>query len=234
GLGITASGSVAGIPTVAGSFTFTLQGVATNPAQSAQQTFTIVISTTVTITTASLPHGIQNVAYSQQLQATGTAPLVWGVTSGNLPLGLTLTTAGLLQGTPTTPGAQTFTVTVTDAHGSTGTSTFTLTVDPPIPALSIKSLSDSLAPTKVADLALTVAAPYPSSLSGQLILTFTSKAENPSDDPATQFSTGSRSVPFTIPANTTDAVFASPIKLLVGTVTGTVTLAANFDNGPSG
>jgi hypothetical protein len=40
-------------------------------------------------------------------------------------------------------------------------------------------------------------------------------------------------VSFTIPANTTTAIFQEPIALLTGTVAGTITLTANVDNGPS-
>src|SRR5262249_13189996 len=55
----------------------------------------------------------------------------------------------------------------------------------------------------------------------------------PADDPMTEFSNGSRIVKFTIPANSTEAVFTSPVLLLVGTVAGTVQLTASIDNGPS-
>jgi hypothetical protein len=51
-------------------------------------------------------------------------------------------------------------------------------------------------------------------------------------DPAVQFDTGSRTVDFTIPANTTSANFAgqgSEIPLQTGTVAETVTLAPTFE-----
>jgi hypothetical protein len=64
-------------------------------------------------------------------------------------------------------------------------------------------------------------------------MAFTSTAEVSGDDPATEFSSGSRTVTFTIPANATTAVFSNPISLLTGTVAGTITLTANVDNGPS-
>jgi hypothetical protein len=234
GLSLSSSGVVSGTPTTPGSFSFTAQvSDSFTPQQQVSRTFTLVVATTVTITTASLPNAIQNVPYSQQLQATGTGPFVWAVTSGTLPAGLTLTATGLLQGTPTVTGAQTFTITVTDARGATNTQSFTLSVDPPIGTLTVTSLPASLTPTQTADITLTIAAARPSPLSGQLILAFTSSAEVPSDDPNTQFSTGTRSVPFTFPAGQTTAVFASQVKLLTGTVAGTVTLTANFDNGPA-
>jgi hypothetical protein len=74
---------------------------------------------------------------------------------------------------------------------------------------------------------------HPSPLSGQLKLAFVPNAEILSDDPATQFSTGTRAVNFTIPVGTTEAVFASKLMLLTGTIAGTVRLTATFDNGPA-
>jgi hypothetical protein len=234
GLTLSTAGVVTGTPTSPGSFSFTAQvSDSFNPVQQVTRVFTVVVATTVRITTTSLPDPIQNVPYNQQLQAIGTVPLVWSLTSGTLPPGLTLTAAGLLQGTPTTTGSQTFTITATDSRGSTSTQSFTLNVDPPIPTLSIKSLGSTMMPAQLSNVALTLANAYPITLTGQLTLAFTSQADVPSDDPATQFSSGSRTASFSIPAGTTAAVFSSALQLLTGTVTGNVILTANFDNGPT-
>ncbi|MFN8639973.1 MAG: putative Ig domain-containing protein, partial [Dehalococcoidia bacterium] len=57
------------------------------------------------IAPASLPGGQVGVAYSQTLSASGsTAPYTWTVSAGSLPAGLTLSTAGVISGSPTTPG----------------------------------------------------------------------------------------------------------------------------------
>jgi hypothetical protein len=145
-----------------------------------------------------------------------------------------MTTGGLIQGTPTQVESQNFDVTVTDSRSVFSTKTFTLVVDPPLSLLSAPSLPASATATQQLPLAVSLAAPYPSALSGVLTLTFSSKAEVPSDDPMTQFSNGSRTVNFTIPAGSTNAVFTSPVMVLIGTVAGTVTLTANIDNGASG
>ena len=203
------------------------------PVQQVSSTFSITVTTTVTVTTISLPNGIQNAPYSQQFQATGTAPFFWALTSGTLPAGLTLSSGGLLQGTPTSLGSQAFTVGVTDARTATSTKGFTLTVDPPIAALSV-TLPATLNPAQVvSNVTLTLAAAHASELTGQLIMAFSSTAEVPADDPNAEFSSGSRTVTFTIPPNATTAVFSNPISLLTGTVAGTITLTANIDNGPS-
>lgn len=68
-----------------------------------------------TITTLALNSLQVGVAFSQQLIATGDAPIAW---TGTPPDGLTLTEGGLLSGTPTTAGAYSFTATATNATGS--------------------------------------------------------------------------------------------------------------------
>jgi hypothetical protein len=234
GLSLSTAGVISGTPSSPGNFVFTAQvSDSFTPQQQVGRQFTLVVATTITITTTTLPNPIQNVAYSQQLQATGNAPFVWAVTSGTLPTGLTLSPAGLMQGTATVTGAQTFTITVTDARAATATKTFTLTVEAPLGTLTLAGFPASLTPTQSADITLTIAAPRPTALSGQLTMTFTSSAEVPGDDPTTQFSTGGRSVAFTFPAGQTTAVFGSKVTLLTGTVTGSITLTATFTNGPA-
>jgi hypothetical protein len=59
----------------------------------------------------------------------GSAPYTW---SGQVPAGLTLRPSGLLLGAPSVTGTTVFTVTVTDAAGTSSTGSFSLTVtDPP-------------------------------------------------------------------------------------------------------
>jgi hypothetical protein len=73
----------------------------------------------------------QGTAYSQTLTATGgTGTPSFAVSTGTLPTGLTLTTTGVLSGTPTAIGSSTFTVKAT-AGGCEGTIDYTLTVNPP-------------------------------------------------------------------------------------------------------
>ena len=70
------------------------------------------------ITTTSLPNGVIGATYNAQLEATGTAPITWALASGVLPTGLTLSTEGVISGTPTTTGTSTFTVQATNNIGS--------------------------------------------------------------------------------------------------------------------
>ena len=83
------------------------------------------------ITTSSLlTAGSTFTAYSLAFAASGgTAPYTYAVTVGVLPAGLTLSSAGVLSGTPTATGGSTFTVQVTDAIAATATLACELTIN---------------------------------------------------------------------------------------------------------
>ncbi len=84
----------------------------------ATTTFTLTINAPLAITTpAALPAGVAGVTYAVTLTATGgVPPYAWSVNSGStLPAGMTLTSAGILSGTPTTAGSYSFGITVTDS-----------------------------------------------------------------------------------------------------------------------
>jgi len=62
-----------------------------------------------------------------QLQASGgTAPYTF--TATGLPAGLSISTGGLITGTPTTTGTYTVTASATDSLGASSSTTFTWTV----------------------------------------------------------------------------------------------------------
>jgi hypothetical protein len=89
-------------------------------AENAVATVDVVVEDPLTIDTGTLPDGTVGVSYSQALQASGgSGTLQWSVTSGQLPPGLSLASSGAITGTPTTPGAFTFTVTVVSGTQST-------------------------------------------------------------------------------------------------------------------
>lgn len=73
--------------------------------------------------------GIKGTSYSYQLQSSGgLSPYVWSIASGNLPAGLSMTSHGLITGTPTAAVASPFTVSITDQSGTVASSQLTLTV----------------------------------------------------------------------------------------------------------
>ncbi|MBJ7327410.1 MAG: putative Ig domain-containing protein, partial [Chthoniobacterales bacterium] len=69
-----------------------------------------------TILTAAIASASVGTSYYQLMQASGGDGLLnWSISSGSLPLGLTLSGGGIFSGTPTTAGTYTFTVRVTDS-----------------------------------------------------------------------------------------------------------------------
>jgi hypothetical protein len=128
----TGTGAITGTPTVNGTFTFTVQAHDAVPTTLSRQ-FQIKVFTLNPVT---LPAATVGTFYNTSLTASGgTAPYTWAITSGALPANMTLSTAGLISGTPTSPAAATFTVQVTDSTGSAATRTYTLT--PGVAALTI-------------------------------------------------------------------------------------------------
>jgi ASPM-SPD-2-Hydin domain-containing protein len=101
------------------------------------------------------------------------------------------------------------------------------TPPPPLPAIQFTGASGTVDPQSQPAVGLTLAAPYPLALNGTLTISITSASFTP--DPSIQFSTGSKTVSFTIPANSTQAVFANSanqIRLQTGTTAGSISIAA--------
>jgi hypothetical protein len=87
----------------------------------------------VEITTATLPNITQGFAYNQTITAIGgTGSLTFATSAGTLPTGLTLSTSGVVSGTPTTPGSYTFTVMATDTVGVSDSHSYTIAVSPAV------------------------------------------------------------------------------------------------------
>jgi len=132
GLSLSSAGVISGtVGGSAGVFTFTVRvsDSLSNTAVSNSVSITInavpliTTSTPLTAGTVGSIYGPINLAASG-----GTLPLTWTVFSGTLPSGLTLSTNGILNGTPTLAGLSSFTLRVTDAVGVTVNKAFTLNV----------------------------------------------------------------------------------------------------------
>jgi uncharacterized repeat protein (TIGR03806 family) len=129
GLTLSSGGVLSGTPTAANTVSFTVQ-VTDSTGATATKAFTVTINSALSITTSSLPNGNIGTAYSQQtLAATGgTGTKTWSITTGALPGGLSLSSAGVISGTPTANGTFNFTVKVTDGVGSSTTKALSITV----------------------------------------------------------------------------------------------------------
>jgi hypothetical protein len=239
GLTLNAAGSLTGTPTAAGTFNFTVQ-VVDAAGRSATASFTITVTAALTITTATLPNGTVGSAYSQTLVlAGGSGTFTWSVSTGTLPGGITLNPAtGLLSGTPSAPGTFTFTVSATGG-GQSAKQSLTITVGvPQAPPVTITGLPATATPATQPVLGIAIPNAYPLDVTGQVTLTFTPDPPSP-DGQEVVFTTGGRTVNFTVPANTTQAVFSGATPgVQTGTVSGTITLtlkltAAGIDVTPS-
>jgi len=129
GLSLSSSGVVSGTPTTAGGPTSITFKVTDLTSTTATKSLSIAITTPPSISTNSLPNGTVGTAYSQTLAATGgTSPYSWTVIAGSLPSGLTLSSSGLISGTPTTAGGPTsITLKVTDNNNLTATKVLSVT-----------------------------------------------------------------------------------------------------------
>jgi PKD repeat protein len=133
GLMIFSYSYIAGYPTIAGTFTFTLK--ATNAAGlSATQEFTITIKeakapitpTAPIIITANLPNGELGYTYFMSLEVASHISVEWTLESGSLPPGFSFSSGGI-SGTALQKGTFTFTLKATNDVGNT-TKQFTITI----------------------------------------------------------------------------------------------------------
>lgn len=126
------TGIVSGLPTAAGSYSFTL-AVNDSAGASGSRTFylTIAEQPVSIVSSASLPGATDGSLYVHQLTATGGTPsYTWSLVAGSsLPAGLTFSSAGLLSGYAET-GSYTFSLQARDIHQLTAQQEFTLEVSP--------------------------------------------------------------------------------------------------------
>ncbi|WP_430542654.1 putative Ig domain-containing protein [Xanthomonas sacchari] len=140
----SATGALSGTPTVTGNFSFTL--VATDstsgtPGQASRSYTLAIVAPTLTVAPSTLPSGTAGTAYSQTLSTSGgTAPYTYALSSGALPAGLSLSSTGVLSGTPTVAGSFTFVVGVTDAGSFGGSHAYTLSIASPTLAVTPPTL----------------------------------------------------------------------------------------------
>jgi hypothetical protein len=128
GLSLSTSGLISGTPTATGTTFFWVNmqdilgaGGWCADSNSTQREFSITILQGLLIkqTAAYLQPAQVNAPYSFQLTADGGGTQTWSVTSGSLPAGLTLSSSGLISGTPTQTGdIGPFKITVSDGSRS--------------------------------------------------------------------------------------------------------------------
>jgi uncharacterized protein YhjY with autotransporter beta-barrel domain len=152
---ITLGGVIAGTPTASGTFSFSVKVT-----DSSSTPFTLIKTysmsvpfPSLSVSPSSLPGGMVNVPYSQQLSTSGgTASYTYTFDGhSSLPAGLSLSNSGLIFGTPTTAGTvSAIQFDVTDSTGGSGPATYitpaySVTIapapPPPIVAAVVKTVA---------------------------------------------------------------------------------------------
>lgn len=248
GLKLSSGGAITGTPTNARTSVFTIR-VADKEDRRASKDFSLTINSPqppptpapsptpqpLAITTASpLPAGSVNAGYSQRLSATGgVPPYIWSVGGGSLPPGLTLISDGTLSGTLTGAGTFSFTAQITDSVANRADKLLTISVGAAAaPQVVVTGLPAAVVPAQQVKLGLRLAQTSALPIQGTMTLAFRPDATTQGDDATVQFSTGGRSVSFSIAANATEASFPVPeLFLQTGTVAGTLSLTVRLQSG---
>jgi len=229
GLGLNATtGELSGRPTDSVTSTFTIQ-VKDAQGLTANAAFTLKVVPLLAITTTQLANGTVATPYSAGLASTGgTAPVQWSVTSGSLPNGLILSSAGTLSGTPSVNGSFTFTVQAADSQTQKDSKSYTVVIGlPAVAPVAFTGLSSTVSPLQQPILGLNLGTAFPVNLTGTVTLTFV--PDSGADDPAVQFTSGGRSAPFSMTAGDPNARFGIvPVGVQTGTVAGAITLTVKL------
>jgi Putative Ig domain len=148
GMEVTLDGDLRGTPTASGDFSFWVtlndNGGPHNPAclipgTQSQAQFTLHVMPDLAVTTESLPNAVPGQPYSVQLQFSNPEqgwPVVWDITAGSLPQGLSLSETGVISGTPTGTDVKQVTVRAREPFRRFGEKTLTLTVSAALQARS--------------------------------------------------------------------------------------------------
>ncbi|HKY05667.1 MAG TPA: putative Ig domain-containing protein, partial [Blastocatellia bacterium] len=144
GITLSPEGILSGTPTVQGTFNFTLN-VKDRAGKGATKPLTLEVGPPpppLEVRTAQLPNATHGLAYNAKLEAAGgVAPYAWSLETGTLPDGLALGAQGEITGRPTTIGAASFTVKLTDSLGTVSTKQLFIVVIQPPPPLTITTIS---------------------------------------------------------------------------------------------
>ncbi|RNL77335.1 hypothetical protein EFL95_17950 [Nocardioides marmorisolisilvae] len=136
------TGLISGVPTVSGTFNFTVKFTETESGTFDTQALSILVYSRPTITTTGLPDALKDNSYSATLtKSGGSGSGTWSVSAGTLPTGLSLSSAGVFSGTATVNGDYSFTVRFADSvTGAATTKVLTIHVGPT--AIKNGSLAD--------------------------------------------------------------------------------------------
>jgi hypothetical protein len=144
--GLTFSnGTISGTPTGGSTHFFVVQVSDSSPVpRFATMPYRIGIDA-IQVTSTILPVATTGVPYETQLTASGTGPWTWLFSSGSLPTGVTLSSSGVISGTPTATNAtNTFRVRVEDANGQMAFASLSINTAQPF-SITTSLLRDAVA-----------------------------------------------------------------------------------------
>ena len=117
GLSLSSAGRISGTPQAAGQFVFSVR-VSDGSGRSATASFAATTVNALRVLTANLPEVEPGSAYLATLEVTGgTSPYRWTVVEGQLPTGLTLSSSGVVTGTPSGGSPTSVVVEAADSSG---------------------------------------------------------------------------------------------------------------------
>ncbi|MCZ4222628.1 putative Ig domain-containing protein [Pedobacter rhodius] len=195
----------------------------------------ITVNPAIVFNSTTLINASNGFAYAKQIDAAtgGTPAFTYALTNGSsLPAGLSLSSSGLISGTPTVTGSFTFSITATDSKGCSSTAGYTLVVTPGLalaPGTLPNGTTGVLYPTQVIPPATGGTGPYVySAVNLPPGLTFNA---NTREITGTPMQTGIYAIPVTVTDATGNSVTASyTIK-----ITDPLTLpSATLANGTTG
>jgi hypothetical protein len=123
--------TISGTPTTPGTYTFSVSET-DSTGMTGSQSYSVTINPAVAISTTALPVWTAGRSYSQTISAAGGTGSLTFSSSGTLPTGLTLSSAGVLSGTPASAGSFNFQVTATDSVGAASTQSYTVVINPAV------------------------------------------------------------------------------------------------------
>jgi hypothetical protein len=131
GLTLAPTGALAGVPTKAGTYQFTIKTTDALGFTTSRQYSVTIGWPALRFEPARFPAGTQNKTYYGRVRAfDGRGPYTYSLKAGSrrLPRGLTLAKNGVITGKPKVFGTFTFTVAVADVNGAPGERTYTLKI----------------------------------------------------------------------------------------------------------
>ena len=232
---------ITGTPSAPGASAFVVQAVDAANSNITRACSIQINSAPLTIGVPQLPTGLLGTSYSQTLTASGgRGPYVWSIVGSGAPTGFSIDSTGVLSGVPSTVGTYTFTVQVTDQDGNVAQQSITVTIlAGTAPNVTITGLSDIVDPATQPTFNIQLSGSYPAPIDGTVTMTVVPDPAIGVDDPSIRFANGSRTLKFTVPANSTNPVFVGLAALQTGTVAVTIQLnvtlsSAGQDITPSG